>query len=84
MDHLLSASVVVMGRSSRALATAVSEKGVVVGASGTPNDSTHAFVWTEKGGMVDLGTLPVFSNSYATEISKNAFVIQRLLGVLIE
>jgi probable HAF family extracellular repeat protein len=58
------------------LATAVSEKGVVVGAGATAHASSHAFVWTDKAGMVDLGALPgSFSNSYATGVSKNALVI---------
>ena len=62
------------GRSS--LATAVSDKGVVVGASDMVDDSSHAFGWTERAGMIDLGTLPApFSNSYATGVSRNALVI---------
>ena len=37
---------------------AVNERGQVVGSSSTAKDvESHAFSWTERDGMVDLGTL---------------------------
>src|SRR5919201_330131 len=40
------------------VARAVSDNGQVVGSSNTASGQTHAFSWTQAGGMVDLGTLP--------------------------
>jgi probable HAF family extracellular repeat protein len=38
-------------------AAAVNKHGQVVGSSTTAGGETHAFSWTKKGGMLDLGTL---------------------------
>ena len=47
-----------LGATSNSFATAVSPSGQVVGYSYLPgNATTHAFSWTQAGGMVDLGTL---------------------------
>jgi probable HAF family extracellular repeat protein len=43
---------------SFSVATAVNNRGEVVGYSAVPGDASyHAFVWTAASGMVDLGTL---------------------------
>ena len=43
---------------SYSYASAVNDSGQVVGYSGTAGSfASHAFSWTQKGGMVDLGTL---------------------------
>ena len=46
-----------------AYAVAVSELGHVVGISETPFSLPHAFLWTEAGGMRDLGTLAYLSQA---------------------
>ena len=38
-------------------AEAVNDSGQVVGGSQTASGANHAFLWTQAGGMVDLGTL---------------------------
>src|SRR5438270_2139728 len=43
------------GGTSRA--NAISNNGTVVGSSTTINDASHAFRWTQVGGMIDLNTL---------------------------
>lgn len=48
------------------MATAINNRGQVVGGSNLPDDSTvHAFLWTPKDGMRDIGTLPGGSYSHA-------------------
>jgi len=51
---------------TRSYANAVNDSGQVVGESTTAGDaSTHAFSWTQAGGMVDLGTLASSSSAVA-------------------
>ncbi len=56
-------------------ATGINDNGQVVGYSELADLSTHAFVWTEDGGMRDLGTLPGGSASYANAISASGQVV---------
>ena len=51
-----------------ALAVAVNPSGQVVGYSSTAGGETHAFSWTQAGGMVDLGTL---GGSYSQRAAVN-------------
>ena len=55
---------------TRSYANAVNDSGQVVGESTTAGDaSTHAFSWTQAGGMVDLGTLGGSSSSTAVAVN---------------
>jgi probable HAF family extracellular repeat protein len=57
------------------IANAISDDGVVVGASATaPNDFQHAFMWTRHAGMVDLGTLGGFT-SVAQGVNDNGVIV---------
>jgi probable HAF family extracellular repeat protein len=54
----------------------VSDRGQVVGSSSTPgNAADHAFSWTERGGIVDLGTLGGSGSSYAWAVSDGGQVV---------
>jgi probable HAF family extracellular repeat protein len=58
----------------------MNDSGVVVGASATTPGTltTHAFVWTQTGGMVDLGVLgdsATFPGSYATAVNNAGEVV---------
>jgi probable HAF family extracellular repeat protein len=65
----------------------VSDTGMIVGHSATRhNDRVHAFVWTEKSGMVDLGTLadigyPAYNSSFAEGVNKQGTLIVGWSGV---
>jgi probable HAF family extracellular repeat protein len=68
-------------------ANAVNNSGQVVGDSGTffaynnPNAvPIHAFSWTQAGGMVDLGTLPGATDSYAYGINDRGQVVGKSGG----
>lgn len=61
------------GTSSKAVS--INTSGMVVGESTTPgNTTTHAFAWTQAGGMVDLGTLGG-TVSGAAAINDNGMVV---------
>ncbi|HEY6351721.1 MAG TPA: HAF repeat-containing protein [Candidatus Angelobacter sp.] len=54
----------------------INSQGQVVGASGHPHGSdTHAFLWTKKGGMRDLGFLPGGNYSIALAINDAGQVV---------
>jgi probable HAF family extracellular repeat protein len=60
--------------------TAINEAGAVVGFSDLRGDRSgkpkfHAFYWTERGGMVDIGTLPGDRYSEALGINDNGDVV---------
>jgi len=65
----------------------VSDTGMIVGHSATTDQNrVHAFVWTEKPGMVDLGTLadigyPIYNSSYASGVNKQGALIVGWSGV---
>ena len=60
---------------SRSGAVAVNDNGMVVGYSFITGDAgSHAFSWTEAGGMVDLGTLGG-SESYPYAVNANGMVV---------
>ncbi|MFZ0749617.1 MAG: hypothetical protein WAM70_09685, partial [Pyrinomonadaceae bacterium] len=57
---------------SRSVAHAVSELDHVVGAAATDsnaNPTLHAFIWTDGGGLKDLGTLPATTRSTAYNVA---------------
>jgi probable HAF family extracellular repeat protein len=58
-------------------ATAVNASGQVVGDSYIiqGNSAVHPFSWTQKGGMVDLGTLPDSSRSFAMAVNDSGQVV---------
>jgi probable HAF family extracellular repeat protein len=58
-------------------ARGVSDAGHVVGWAWTPvpTRSQHAFVWTESGGMINLGVLGGWSHSSATDVNSNGVVV---------
>ena len=79
------------------IANAISDDGVVVGASATaPDDFQHAFMWTRHAGMVDLGTLGgidsvaqgvsdtgvVVGSSHAANGDNHAFVWTKHTGMV--
>lgn len=54
----------------------INSQGQAVGGSGLPHGSnTHAFLWTKKGGMKDLGFLPGGDYSIATAINDAGEVV---------
>ncbi|HTA22487.1 MAG TPA: DUF3466 family protein [Terriglobales bacterium] len=56
-------------------ANGVNKSGQVVGVAETPDGASHAFLWTESGGMQDLGTLPGGSDSQAYAINNQGQVV---------
>lgn len=63
-------------KSCSSYATAITDNGLVVGCSDVPPppyDSSHAFLWTDDDGMLDLGTLG-FGSSCATAVNLQAGV----------
>jgi len=48
----------------------ISDTGIVVGHAFTSEGSDHAFVWTARTGMADLGTVPGYLYSQALDINK--------------
>lgn len=56
-------------------ALAVNNHGEVVGFSNTPDGNQHAFFWTSKNGMRDLGVLPGDNNSYALGVNDSEQVV---------
>ena len=64
----------------------ISNTGLIVGHSATAEGHVHAFAWTEKSGMVDLGTLvdigyPDYNSSYAVGTNKLGTLIVGWSGV---
>ncbi len=65
----------------------ISDTGMIVGHSAsTDQDRPHAIAWTEKSGMVDLGTLadigyPTYNSSYAEGVNKMGTLIVGWSGV---
>jgi len=64
----------------------ISDTGVIVGHSATPSGYEHGFVWTEKSGMVDLGTLadigyPTYNSSFAAGVNKVGTLIVGWSGI---
>lgn len=54
----------------------INSQGQIVGGSGHPHGSdTHAFIWTKKGGMKDLGSLPGGDYSVALAINEAGQVV---------
>jgi probable HAF family extracellular repeat protein len=53
----------------QSVAFGINDAGEVVGYSQVPSGEFHAFVWTAESGMVDLGTLPGGTVSYAQQIN---------------
>ena len=61
----------------QSLATAINDGGTVVGSTmidGASTDTSHAFVWTEAGGMIDLGTFGG-ANSDALDVNNAGVVV---------
>jgi probable HAF family extracellular repeat protein len=61
----------------RSLASAINDVGDVVGSTmvdGAGTDTSHAFVWTQAGGMIDLGTFGG-ANSDALDVNNSGVVV---------
>jgi probable HAF family extracellular repeat protein len=56
-------------------ATAINDKGEVVGAAGAADGHQHAFLWTQAAGMEDLGLLPGGLVSEAADINDAGEVV---------
>jgi probable HAF family extracellular repeat protein len=61
------------GRSSQA--AAVNNNGLVVGSSDDASGDTHAFSWTQAGGMKDLAPLTGDQYSYASDVNDSGMVV---------
>jgi len=57
------------------IATAISNTSMVAGASVTTQGGYHAFIWTQSGGMKDLGTLPNGTSSIAWGVNSSGQVV---------
>src|SRR5438309_193538 len=67
-------SIDIIGSGCCSYASAINDYSTVAGGSVTAgNTATHAFVWTQAGGMVDLGTLGG-THSNASAINDNGMV----------
>lgn len=55
-------------------ASAINERGQIVGSAETTTGETHAFLW-ESGKMTDLGTLPGFRSSGAVDINERGQIV---------
>ncbi len=53
----------------------MNDSGDVVGSSETASGETHAFLWTRKDGMTDLGTLPGGTYSSAEDVNESDDVV---------
>jgi probable HAF family extracellular repeat protein len=60
--------------------TAINDRGVVVGFAEVPDGNLHAFVWTSRGGMRDLGTLPGDTTSYAYALNEQGQIVGQSIG----
>jgi probable HAF family extracellular repeat protein len=56
-------------------AIGIDEHGVAVGWSNSPQDEAHAVRWDQAGQIVDLGTLPGYSNSCARAINNHGQIV---------
>ena len=56
-------------------ARAISDRGQIVGMSYITLSEYHAYLWTETGGMTDLGTLPGGTLSFALNINNLGQVV---------
>lgn len=61
------------------VARAINERGHVVGTSCTQNCRSHAFFWSESGGIEDLGTLPGYTRSGAYGINDRGQVLGKVV-----
>ena len=57
------------------MALAINDLGHVVGTSCTQTCASHAFFWSETGGLEDLGTIPGYSRSAAFSINTRGQVL---------
>jgi probable HAF family extracellular repeat protein len=64
----------------QSVAFGINDSGEVVGYSQVPSGEFHAFVWTAESGMVDLGTLPGGTVSYAQQINFTGLTAGIALG----
>lgn len=59
----------------------LNDAGQVAGSSFLPGGSEHAFIWSQGGGMLDLGTLPGAGNSEAYALNNLGVVVGMSEGV---
>ena len=57
------------------VATRINASGDIVGGSDTGGGFQHAFLWTQAAGMQDIGTLPGFTHSSATDITDSGEIV---------
>jgi probable HAF family extracellular repeat protein len=63
------------GSGSSSQATGINDSGEVVGYSVTSPNTQEAFLWTKANGMVNLGTLAGFPDSYALAINNSGLIV---------
>ncbi len=64
-----------LGGKFGAYGRAINENGEVVGSMADPSNATHAFIWTQSGGVQLIGKLPGAYASYAMDVNDAGVVV---------